>query len=257
MFKFAVLLTLTAVATAIPARIVPKTIIDLEGDWRVVGGSAAPTGAYPFMVSIRSSSNSHYCGGSIINERWVLTAAHCIIGESTSNVRAVVGTNTLNAGGTSYVSTRLILHNNYDDDSADNDVGVIQLASAIAYSNTVAPVVLNSVNTGAVDAILIGWGQTSTIGSAPNNLQHLSTSTITAAQCQAIWGSSVNSGHICSFTRAGQGSCFGDSGGPLIQTSNSAQLGIVSFGVACAQGFPDVYSRVSSYNSWINSAVSS
>ncbi|KAK9686167.1 Trypsin [Popillia japonica] len=253
MIKFAVLLALVSFAAAVPTI---DTRIDMSGDWRVVGGSAAATGAYPFIVSLRSSSNSHFCGGSIINNLWVLTAAHCLVGSSASNVNAVVGTNTLASGGSTLRSSRLLVHGSYNPNTIANDVGVIQLASSPRPRN-IAAVSLNTADVGAVSAILIGWGRTSTGGSIPNNLQQLSTNTITTAACQSVWGSSVSSNQICAFTRSGQGACNGDSGGPLVRASDLAQLGIVSFGIACAQGYPDVYARVSSYNSWIQSAISS
>lgn len=120
-----------------------------------------------------------------------------------------------------------------------------------------AQVSLNTADIGAAPAILIGWGKTSVIGSIPNDLQELATNTITVAQCQSTWGTRVSSNQICALTRIGQGACNGDSGGPLVLESNNAQVGIVSFGFPCAFGFPDVYARVSSYISWINSATSS
>lgn len=113
-------------------------------------------------------------------------------------------------------------------------------------------------DTGAVPAILIGWGRTSTNGDIPNNLQHLNTNTVTHAICQQYWFW-VNTDQICALTQAGQGACYGDSGGPLIQSSNRVQVGIVSYGASfgCAIDIPDVYVRVSSYGSWINDSISS
>ncbi|KAI4469685.1 chymotrypsin-related [Holotrichia oblita] len=118
---------------------------------------------------------------------------------------------------------------------------------------------LNTGDTGALSAILIGWGRVSTNGAVPNNLQELSTNTITHATCRSSWGSSVSSNQICAVLRSGQGACNGDSGGPLIQASSGAQLGVTSFMLTggCAQGFPDVYARVSSYTSWISDAINS
>ncbi|GJQ80524.1 hypothetical protein Trydic_g12415 [Trypoxylus dichotomus] len=232
------------------------TRIDLTSDWRVVGGSAAPSAAYPFIVSLRSTSNSHFCGGSILSQQWVLSAAHCLIGSSASNVVAVVGTNTLTSGGIRSRASRLIAHQNYDIVTIANDVGVIQLASPFTYSASVSPVSLSSENVGSISAILIGWGRTSAGGSVPNNLQHLTTNTISDSRCRIFWGGSVGSNQICALTRYGQGACNGDSGGPLVKASDLVQVGIVSFGMPCARGFPDVYARVSSYNSWIASVTS-
>lgn len=178
---------------------------------------------------------------------------------ATGNTITVGGTNTLNAGGTSRGSARIIIHGSYNTQTLANDVSVIRLSSALPIGGNIQQTTLSTASTGAVPAILIGWGRTSTDGPIPNNLQHLATNTITHAACVNSWGSLVTTLQICAVTGAGQGACQGDSGGPLIQTSNSAQLGITSFIRAggCAQGFPDVYARVSSYTSWIVSAVNS
>ncbi|KAI4469676.1 chymotrypsin-related [Holotrichia oblita] len=256
MVKSAVfILTLATFATALPT----EPIIDPTGSWRVVGGSDAAAGAYPFIVSLRSSSNSHFCGGTILNSGWVLTAAHCLVGSTTANVFVYAGSNQLNSGGVTVASSRLTIHGSYNPTRITNDVAVIQLASALSYSSTIAAVTLNTADTGSVPAILAGWGRVITDGAIPNNLQELSTNTITYLSCFLSWGTSVSSSQICAVTSSGQGACNGDSGGPLLQASDNAQLGITSFIRAggCAQGYPDVYARVSSYASWIDSAISS
>ncbi|KAK9686150.1 Trypsin [Popillia japonica] len=260
MLKFVALLVLATAITAVP--IENQSIdsrIDPNGDWRVVGGSNAPAGAYPFMVSMRSSGNAHFCGGTILNTMNVLTAAHCVIGRTTGNTISVAGTNTLNAGGVSRGSARIILHANYNTQTLANDIAVVRLSQAFAMGGTISQTSLNTANTGAVAAILIGWGRTVTNGPLPNNLQHLATNTITHANCASQWGSLVTQSQICAVIGAGRGACQGDSGGPLIQTSNRAQLGITSFIRAggCAIGWPDVYARVSSYIAWITNAVNS
>nr|ABZ04011.1 serine protease 3 [Costelytra zealandica] len=261
MLKLAVLLALVAFAAALPAAVIhtvdPR--IDLNGDWRVVGGSNAPGGAYPFIVSLRSSAGGHFCGGSILNSVNILTAAHCIIGRSTANTNILAGTNTLNSGGVVRGSSRLIIHAAYNPSTIANDIAVVRLSSGVPIGGNIAQVGLNTANTGAVAAILIGWGRTATNSGIPNNLQHLATNTITHANCQSSWGNSVSTMQICAFIGSGRGACNGDSGGPLVQNSNRAQLGVVSFGRAggCAIGWPDVYARVSSYIAWINSAVAS
>ena len=91
-------------------------------------------------------------------------------------------------------------------------------------------------------------------GSAPNNLQFLNTQTITLADCRnrhsAGNAALVFDHKVCTFTQAGQGMCMGDSGGPL--AIQGQVHGIVSWGIACAQGFPDVFDRVWSHLAWIN-----
>nr|ABZ04016.1 serine protease 8 [Costelytra zealandica] len=257
MFKFVVILTIVAFAIAHPTKILQDPRIDVNTNWRVVGGTDAEAGAFPFIVSLRTTSNNLFCGGSIINNEWILTAAHCIVGVggNPAEVMVVAGTNTLNAGGVTHPASRFIVHGDFEYETLFNDVAVIQLAIPLSYTSVIGPVALNTADTGAVTATLIGWGLTSTEGYIPNNLQQLNTNTITHALCQSTWGSLVITSQICAFSAFGQGACFGDSGGPLVQAGSNVQLGIVSFGVACAQGFPDVYTRVSSFDSWITSSI--
>ncbi|GJQ72122.1 hypothetical protein Trydic_g3217 [Trypoxylus dichotomus] len=257
MLKFVLVLALIVCAAAVPAVDRIDTRIDVNGNWRVVGGTNAPAGAFPSIVSLRSAGGAHFCGGTILNSVNILTAAHCIIGRSTGNTGILAGTNTLNSGGVTRGSSILFIHASYNQNTLANDIGVVRLGTALPIGGNVQQVSLNTAGTGAVAAILVGWGRTATNSGIPNNLQQLNTQTLTHAQCQSSWGSSVTTLQICAFIASGQGACNGDSGGPLYQNSNRAQLGIVSFGRAggCAIGWPDVYVRVSSYINWIVSAV--
>ncbi|KYQ53536.1 Chymotrypsin-1, partial [Trachymyrmex zeteki] len=86
-------------------------------------------------------------------------------------------------------------------------------------------------------------------GSIPNNLQEIELIVYPQGDCKRV-ESKVRDSHICTLTKEGEGACYGDSGGPLV--ANGAQIGIVSFGTPCAFGFPDIYTRVSNFVSWIN-----
>ncbi|XP_071050605.1 chymotrypsin-2-like [Onthophagus taurus] len=236
----------------------PMVRIDPEDDWRVVGGSTASGGQFPFIVSQRSgSTTSHMCGGSILNSRWILSAAHCLTGSGT--VTFVAGSNQLLSGGTRFSVSRRILHANYNPSTIANDVAVVQLGSNIAFTTVIQPVSLTtSVVGGNVAVTLAGWGRLSQGGSIPNNLQFLHKSTITNAVCQSrVSPNPIFATSLCTTTPSGQGACHGDSGGPLVLRGTFTQAGIVSWGIPCGRGFPDVYARVSSFIAWINNAISS
>nr|AVA17395.1 putative Per a allergen [Periplaneta americana] len=206
------------------------------------------------MVSLRRS-NSHFCGGSIISNDYILTAAHCVIGASPSSVTVVTGTNTLNAGGSSHEVSSITVHSGYSAaNSWRNDIALLKLLVPIAFTSLQSAVTLpaQGENAGAGTAcIASGWGYTSYPGAGlPNNLQKVSLSVISNADCQASHTGTIFSTSICASAGAGKGVCNGDSGGPL--TSNGKQIGIVSWGRPCATGVPDVYTRVSEYITWIN-----
>nr|XP_022900144.1 chymotrypsin-2-like [Onthophagus taurus] len=234
----------------------PMVRVDPNLDWRIVGGSNAASGQFPFMVSQRSgSTTSHMCGGTIINNRWILSAAHCLTGSGA--ITFVAGSHLILTGGVRFAVSRRLIHANYNPTLISNDVGVVQLASAISFGNLIQPIALESGNVGAVAATVVGWGRIQTGGAIPNNLQWLNLNSITVADCQNRHSHPVFANNICSLAPNGQGICQGDSGGPLLRRGTNIQLGIASWVIPCARGWPDVFARVSSFLPWINNAITS
>nr|XP_033323606.1 transmembrane protease serine 9-like [Megalopta genalis] len=216
---------------------------------QIVGGHDAPAGKYPYQVSLKNNGR-HFCGGSIINDRYVLTAAHCVVGiKDVSVVSVQAGTNLLSARGSVYAVEKITAHPDYNSMLIVNDVAVIRVEKTIAFNSLVQPIKL-----AAVDApegsgvVLTGWGTTRNGGSVPDNLQEIDLKIYAQAQCKKThWN--LKDSHICTFTKSGEGACHGDSGGPLV--SGEVQVGIVSFGRPCGIGYPDVFTRVSSFLPWI------
>jgi trypsin len=140
--------------TALPAEFT-------EWEGRIVGGSNAASGQFPYQVSMRSAANSHFCGGSIINSRWALCAAHCTIGRTTANTRVVVGTHLMNSGGVSHTTSQIVNHPSYSGITLANDISVVQTEAAITFTGLVQPIGLAADFTGGgVTATASGWGQT-------------------------------------------------------------------------------------------------
>ncbi|XP_046427890.1 chymotrypsin-2-like [Neodiprion fabricii] len=223
---------------------------DVEDDTtKIVGGTSAKDGQFPYQVSLRSK-NRHFCGGSIINERWILTAAHCLYGSNNDSVTVVAGTTTLDNGGDSYQSLRLICHPSYSQILIRNDIGLIEVEKPILFTDKVQPVALPIEDSDKPDqtAVLSGWGTTSYPGKTPNELQHITLSVIDQNECLNT-SFRVTKNNICTLNKMGEGACHGDSGGPLV--SEKVQIGIVSWGTPCAKGKPDVFTRVFSYVDWI------
>lgn len=152
----------------------------------------------------------------------------------------------------------IVNHPSYSSITLNNDISVVQTAAAMTFSGTVNLIAMaTATHGGGVAATASGWGQTAHPGAAAVTLQFLHVQTLTNVDCRsrhnAVNGARVFDSTICTFTQAGQGMCMGDSGGPLI--AQGTVIGAVSWGIACAQGFPDVYARVSSHREWIRSVT--
>ncbi|CAH2100317.1 unnamed protein product [Euphydryas editha] len=221
---------------------------------RIVGGEDAAEGSVPYQASLRSIFNSHFCGGSIISDKWILTAAHCTVSQSEYTMSVVVGTNRLLSGGKKYSVNKIIVHEDYDGLLIINDVSVVQVVGTIEFNDRVKPIKMPDEDTlGGADLILTGWGRLSYPGSLPDKLQTINLTALSVDDCQKIYSGvvspSVQETQICSLTKRGEGACHGDSGGPLVE--GDRVVGIVSWGMPCAKGYPDVYTRVFAFKNWI------
>ncbi|XP_072929225.1 uncharacterized protein [Epargyreus clarus] len=248
------------------------TVTDAEG--RIVGGTQARDGGVPWMVGLSNGAvvRGFLCGGSIISNRHILTAAHCIravvSGNTLSNsLRAHVGTNRWNSGGQTLAFQRHVMHPNYVHATIKNDVGVLTTSANINFNARVARVVLSWDWTGGnIPSMVTGWGRTSTGGSLAPNLMELRVNTFDANRCGAEVARVANQINIraphvdpqieiCTFLAVNRGTCNGDSGSALVRVSNNRQIGVVSWGLPCARGAPDMYARVSAFRSFIENAM--
>ncbi|XP_076280811.1 transmembrane protease serine 9 [Lasioglossum baleicum] len=219
----------------------------------IVGGHDAAPGKYKYQVSLKQNGR-HFCGGSIINARYILTAAHCVDGiRDVKPITVQAGTNQLSARGTVYGVEKITAHPNYDAGQIINDVAVIRVNQNIAFNNLVQPINLASSNVAeGSQVVLSGWGTTRVGGPAPDKLQEINLKVYSQTQCQKTH-SSLKASHICTFTKSGEGACHGDSGGPLVH--QGTQVGVVSYGRPCGVGYPDVFTRVSSFLPWIKAQL--
>ncbi len=230
---------------------------------RIIGGQDAVANTYPWMVSIQSTDGQHFCGGSLVASKYVLTAAHCIENENYANVRVVISEYDLNQQSATEETLsvkNIYMHGEYGN---DHDIALLELQSASQKQpvSMATPAVMSSLNAGT-NLTVMGWGNMSTSGeSFPNILQEVQVPLADHATCKTNYqrqNIEITDNMICAgLPEGGKDSCQGDSGGPLLVQQNSSwiQTGIVSFGEGCAlPEYFGVYTKVSNYQDWVAKA---
>lgn len=231
---------------------------------RIIGGEEAEDGEYPWAVALVSSGSSNafngqFCGGALIGNQWVLTAAHCLAPFSTSQVNLVIGRHDLRTDtGIRVASQQFIIHPDYNDETSDNDIGLIKLASPVTQTTIGLPTpsVISTITTGS-PVTAIGWGTTmhaNDVSSAPSPVL-LEVILPIVSQSVCALANNITENMICAgLPEGGKDTCQGDSGGPLVskQGGEFFLIGATSFGNGCAlPNSPGVYTKVSKFLEFI------
>ncbi|XP_072644050.1 transmembrane protease serine 9 isoform X3 [Canis lupus baileyi] len=240
----------------------------MEKPTRIVGGLGAASGEVPWQASLKEGSR-HFCGATVVGDRWLLSAAHCFNHTKVELVRAHLGTASLTGVGGSPVKMalrRAVLHPQYNPGILDFDAAILELARPLDFNKFVQPVCLPlAIQKFPVGrkCMISGWGNTQE-GNAtkPDILQRASVGIIDQKACSALYNFSLTDRMLCAGFLEGQvDSCQGDSGGPLACEEAPGVFylaGIVSWGVGCAQARrPGVYTRITRLKGWILDTMSS
>jgi len=241
----------------------------------IVGGVNAVPYSWPWQIEwcigSSASSCSLSCGGSVVGNNWVITAGHCVYGQTGNPGQFMVkaglfdyqATPSSESGSQAVKVAQIYLHPQYSQTSAPTyDIALIRLATPLTYSDHIRPVCLPSADsTQTVPpnmAWVTGWGTTSSGGQVSRQLKQVQVPFVAYSSCQNSYGVINNNVMVCA-GRTGKDSCQGDSGGPLVQKSGNGSwymYGIVSFGQGCASAnYPGVYSRTSAYCNWISTTT--
>ncbi|TGN76543.1 serine protease [Streptomyces bauhiniae] len=226
----------------------------------IVGGTTTTTTAYPYVMQITDASGNQFCGGTLVSAKKVVTAAHCMVGESTSSVRVVGGRTYLNGtNGTVSRVSKIWINPDYTDATRGDDVAVLTLSTSMPYTPvSYVSSSQTSVYAAGTTARILGWGTTSENGNSSNQLRTATVPTVSDSSCRSSYGSDfVQSDMVCAgLTSGGVDTCQGDSGGPLI--IGGVLAGITSWGEGCAEaGYPGVYTRLTTFSSLVTTQVNS
>lgn len=239
-------------AAVLPA---PSPVPFFSNGEKIVGGSEASRGEFPFIVSLQASG--HFCGGSLIKKNWVLTAAHCVEGGYLKSILIGLHNQRETEGAESFTPAEVIVHPKWDTNNMLYDFALVKLSGDSAYP----PVALNRREvSGPAGFAVAGWGTTSEgAWSGSNLLMKVNVPFVDAKTCDGAYPGKIDGSMICAgYPEGGKDSCQGDSGGPLVMGSGSGRslVGVVSWGHGCAR--PNkygVYAKVSAVTGWIDSVT--
>ncbi|XP_065376314.1 chymotrypsin-like elastase family member 2A [Macaca fascicularis] len=239
---------------------------------RVVGGEEATPNSWPWQVSVLYNSNGnwyHICGGTLIANNWVLTAAHCISDNRTYGV--ALGRHNLyiaESGSLAVSVSKTVVHPkwNSSDVSKGCDIALLKLANPVSLTDKIQLACLPPAGATLPNnypCYVTGWGYLHTNGPASDVLQQGLLLVVDYDTCSSPdwWGSIVKRCMICAGGDGVTSSCYGDSGGPLNCQAADGRWevhGIVSFGSSLGCNYPQkpsVFTRVSKYIDWINSVI--
>ncbi|XP_052021820.1 complement factor D [Apodemus sylvaticus] len=229
---------------------------------RILGGQEARAHARPYMASVQVNG-THVCGGALVDEHWVLSAAHCMDGVTKADfVQVLLGAHSLSIPEPHkrlYDVQRAVLHPRSRPDSVEDDLVLLQLAQNVSLGPHVRPLPLQRVDQEVEPGTLCdvaGWGVVTHAGRRPDVLQQLTVPIMDRTTCneRAHHDGAVTKNMMCTESNR-RDTCRGDSGSPLV--CRDVVEGVVAWGsrVCGNRRKPGVFTRVATYLTWIDDVM--
>lgn len=229
---------------------------------RILGGAETkPKLRPPYMASIQVNE-THECGGLLMVQQWVLSAAHCLPESNYSRLRVLLGAHSLTEPEPSkqYFQIRKeMVHPNYTAFNNHNDILLLQLNEMVILGPDVQVLPIEREDTDVevgTECRVAGWGMISTTGKKPDKMHEVEVPIISRETCNRRdqYDSEITQNMLCAGARR-KDSCEGDSGGPLVCEGKA--VGIVSWGNRKCGNIrkPGIYTRISAFISWIDSVL--
>ncbi|QXJ20698.1 serine protease [Actinomadura graeca] len=236
----------------------------------VIGGEDA-TEPYPFMASLQTTANEHFCGGSLLDAEWVVTAWHCVADKQPADVRLRIGSHHHADGGSLRDAQRIVPHP--EGNWNHFDIALVKLDQPVPE----APIALDTRQATGTPTRLLGWGCTApgpnTGCETPDVLKQLDSAIREPSTCRHVTGGAIQpASEVCTGNPETEaGPCFGDSGGPLLRRTAGGWrlIGAFSRVESLPQDpdkpqpqFPDchtglgIYTDVTVHAEWIDSVIS-
>uniref|UniRef100_A0A8C1QE14 Si:dkey-21e2.3 n=1 Tax=Cyprinus carpio TaxID=7962 RepID=A0A8C1QE14_CYPCA len=250
---------MTIISLLLLASLLPHLTFTARVNVGIVNGKEAEPHSRPYMVSVQAKEH-HICGGFLISDRFVMTAAHCRK-NSSSVLTVVLGAHDLkkNENSVRFTVESYHQHPNYTNKSFHNDILLLKLEKNVQLNDNIKwisiPAEEGNIEAGSVCSIA-GWGSLAAKGKGSNHLMETDVKVMNNMECERKWGKEDFSTSQMMCVHGDGGSCDGDSGGPLV--CGDTAVGVTSFGDPdrCnSLKLPEVYTKISAYLSWIKDII--
>ncbi|KAK8756989.1 hypothetical protein V5799_000309 [Amblyomma americanum] len=230
---------------------------------RIIGGNEAEPNKWAWMAALmRRETGEHYCGGALISNRYVITAAHCTEGLKANNITIRLGAHNIQEPSVNVRDvevSRIRQHPDFQKDTFMNDIAVLRLKRPVTFNEYIRPVCLperpEETYFGKT-AVATGWGTQKFGGPYSEILREVKLIVWNNTDCNQRFAQPITEVFLCAGAKKREGdACQGDSGGPLMVQTRSKQwtlIGVISWGIKCGEpGVPGIYTRTSHFLDYI------